>query len=427
MSSHPESGRVASLRLLLEQFLSERLTGKLEKLSPDDPKRTDLQAQFIPSTWLEDAARRVVQIQAVTHSLKPIHPDAKGSSLYREPSQLSASKSVGTHSLGSSFSADVVGNAAALDVYKFLKLSHEGRSLLELAVQGNADLASALSEDPTQAQQWMTAFASLAEARGPVSSHTNAKQLYWLVGNDAHDDSAYHLLAPLYPTSLVHRVYQQLQDDRFGEEAKAARAARKAGTHHARPVREYPQLAIQQLGGTKPQNISQLNSERRGDNCLLASIPPIWKSDDVRPLLRIDSLFKVYGRRRAVAQQARALRQFLQSDPPQNEPTRRQVREWVQSLIDELVQFQAELLTLAPGWSQADDCLLSAAQRAWLDPEGQVPATVDQDDATDAVAADFARWVNAQLSAPLPVGDPEFLFWRKLAREQFAAYEREAA
>ena len=427
MPTYPDLGRVASLQLLIEQFLSERLNGKLEKLAPDDPKRTELQAQFIPSTWLDDAARRVVQIQAVTHSLKPIHPDAKGSSLYREPATLHPSAAVGTHSLGKAFAADVVGNAAALDVYKFLKLSHDGHSLLELAVQGDADLAAALTDNTVLAQQWMAAFASLAEARGTASSHTNAKQLYWLVGNDAHDDGAFHLLAPLYPTSLVHRVYQQIQDDRFSEDVKAARASRKAGTYHSRPVREYPQLAIQKLGGTKPQNISQLNSERRGENCLLASVPPIWKSEDVRPLLRVSSLFKVYGRRRAVAQQVRALRLFLQGNPPQNEATRRKVREWVQSLIDELVLFQAELFTLAPGWSQADECQLSAAQRAWLDPQGQALGAMDQDDAADTVAADFARWVNAQLRDPLPVGDPEFLFWRKLAREQFAAYERETA
>jgi len=424
--SIPNPLRIAAIRADINGFLEERLKGKLEKLSTDDPKRAELQGQFISNTWLADAARRVVQIQAVTHSLKPIHPDAKGSSLYREPDQLPASKAVGTHSLGSSFSVDVVGNAAALDVYKFLKLSYEGRSLFELAVDGDTDFAAALDDNAATAQEWMAAFAGLAKARTPISSHTNAKQLYWLVGNDAHDDGAYHLLAPLYPTALVHRVYLQLQEDRFGEDAKEARAARKAGTHHARPVREYPQLAIQKLGGTKPQNISQLNSERRGDNYLLASVPPVWKSEEVRPLLRVSSLFKVYGRRRAVAQQARGLRLFLQGRPPTNESTRREVRDWVQGLIDELVQFQAELLTLAPGWSQTEECLLSADQRAWLDPQWQEPATVDQDDAADAVAADFARWMNAQLHDPLPVGDPEFLFWRKLARSQFAAYEREA-
>lgn len=421
----PNPLRIAAIRTVIEKFLEERLNGKLEKLSPDDPKRTELKAQFISSAWLEDAARRVVQIQVVTHSLKPIHPDAKGSSVYREPGTLHGNAAVGTHSLGKAFAPDVVGNAAALDVYKFLKTTHEGHSLLELAIQGDADLAAALNENALLARQWMSAFASLADARGTASSHANAKQLYWLVGNDAHDDGAYHLLAPLYPTSLVHRVYLQLQDDRFGEDAKAARAARKAGTHHTRPVREYPQLAIQKLGGTKPQNISQLNSERRGDNCLLASVPPIWKSDDVRPLLRVGSLFKVYGRRRAVVQQARALRLFLQGNPPQNALTRRQVRDWVQSLLDELVLFQAGLLTLAPGWSQVEDCLLSAAQCAWLDPDGQAFGAIDKDDVTGTVAADFARWVNGQLSDPLPVGDAEFMFWLKLAREQFAVFERE--
>lgn len=426
MATYQED-RAASLRMLIEQFLSERLRGKLEKLSADDPTRNELCAQFIPATWLEDAARRVGQIQAVTHSLKPIHPDAKGSSLYREPCQIPTSKSVGTHCLGINFIADVVGNAAALDVYKFLKLCHEGRSFLELAVQGDSDFAAALSDDAELARQWVAAFSSLVRARDHLSSHTKAKQLYWLVGNDAHVPSSFHLLAPLYPSSLVHRIYQQLQEDRFSDEAKASRAARKTGTFHKRPVREYTFLVIQKLGGTKPQNISQLNSERRGDNFLLASVPPIWKSQAVRPLLGVNSLFLVYGRRRTVAQLARALRQFLIDNPPQNVSTRSKVRDWVQSLIDELVQFQATLLTLKRGWSQADDCLLPVAQRAWLDPDGQGLAATNEEDASAAVAADFARWVNEQLRDPLPIGDAEYLFWRKLALEQFAAYEREAA
>ena len=426
MSSSLQS-RAASLRLLIEQFLSERLNGKLEKLADDDTKRTELQAQFIPSTWLADAARRVDQIQAVTHSLKPIHPDAKGSSLYREPQQLPESQFVGSHCLGADFDADVVGNAAALDVYKFLKLSHEGHSFWDLAVKADPDFAAALSDNPALSSQWMAAFAGLAQARDRVSSHSLAKQLYWQVGQDAHDDASYHLLAPLFPTSLVHRVYQQLQDDRFSEEAKAAREARRNGTHHERPVREYPQMAIQKLGGTKPQNISQLNSERRGDNCLLASVPPIWKSAAVRPLLNVKSLFKVYGRRPEVKEEVAALLEFLKKNPPANMDTRQRVRKGVQRLVDEMLVFQAELLTLEPGWSQAEDCNLSAAQRIWLDPDGQQPESTAQEDVADKVAADFARWFNDQLNDSLLVGDDEFLEWRKRAKEQFAAHEREAA
>ncbi len=325
---------------------------------------------------------------------------------------------------------DTTGNGAYVkkiyELARLLSAKFENRSFLNWLIDNDMEVAVALGCIGENASSTRAILIAIGDDRcATPASHSMAKQLYWLVGNDAHDDRAFHLLAPLYPTLLVHRFYQQLQDERFGEGAKPARDARKAGTYHAHPVREYPQLAIQKLGGTKPQNISQLNSERRGDNCLLASIPPIWKSEDVRPLLRVSSLFKVYGRRRAVAQQARALRLFLKGNPPQGEPTRRQVREWAQSLIDELVQFQAELLTLAPGWSQADDCLLSADQRAWLDPDGQAHAAFDPDDTTDTVAADFARWVNTQLHDPLPVGDPEFIFWRKLARAQFATYKRE--
>ncbi len=423
MSTQPNE-RQAELRSLISDFLTERLNGKLEKLAEDDPKRAELQAQFIPATWLEDAARRVGQIQAVTHSLKPIHPDAKGSSLFREPSALPPLAEVGSHSLGARFDADVVGNAAALDVYKFLKLSHQGRSLLDLAIAADSDFAAALSADPTLAQAWLAAFAGLAAPRGKASSHTQAKQIYWPIGDNPHDDAGYHLLAPLYPTSLVHRVYLALQDDRFSDDAKAAREARKAGELHKRPVREYPNLAIQSLGGTKPQNISQLNSERRGDNCLLASLPPVWKSVDIKPLYGVDSLFKRYGGRKEVRTLAAHLRRFLEGDPASNFKTRQHRDELVDALIDELMQFSAELGTLDAGWSASAECDLPPAQRAWLDPDGCDPAV---DDAADRVANDFANWLNGQLRDPLPVGDPEFLHWRKLAREQFKQEEREAA
>ncbi len=423
MSTHL-AGRQAELRSLVTGFLSERLNAKLEKLAEDDPKRAELQAQFQPAVWLEDAARRVGQIQAVTHSLKPIHPDAKGSSLYREPAGLASLADLGSHTLGAQFDADVVGNAAALDVYKFLKLEHNGRSLLDLATVADPDLSAALSDDVAQAKAWLTAFAGLSEARGRLSTHTLAKQIFWPIGNDPHDDAGYHLLAPLYPTSLVHRVYQTLQEDRFSDAAKAARDARKAGVWHERPVREYPHLAIQQLGGTKPQNISQLNSERRGNNLLLASVPPVWRSAAVSPVLGTDSLFKAFRRRPEVRRLLVLLDRYLKGAPASNLETRRQRDEWVGSLLDELMLFTAEQQTLPPGWTTDVRCDLPPTHRAWLDTEG---VEEPQPELIDELAGDFAKWLNHELRDPLPMGDPEYLHWRKLARDLFKAMEREGA
>lgn len=422
--------RVTELRALIADFLKKRLDDKLEKLDPDDPKRAELQQQFIPATWLEDAARRVSQIQAVTHSLKPIHPDAKGSSLYRLPQSQEKLTTVGSHCLGRDFASDVVGNAAALDVYKFLKLELQGRSLLALALENDVDLAAVLSDDPAQAQVWISAFAGLTEPRGRVTSHTLAKQLYWLTGDDAHDDANFHLLAPLYASSLVHRVYQAVQDDRFGEEATAARKAKNEGKYSERPVREYPQLAIQKLGGTKPQNISQLNSERRGDNLLFASLPPTWRSVDLKPLINTESMFPRYSRRPQVKQLLKVLLAFLKADSTRNVETRAQRAEMVDGLIDEFLQFSAELRALPVGWSQAPECRLTNVVKHWLDPEG-VEAALASDglpfptDTHERVCELFANWLNAQLRNPLPMGDPEYLAWRKQMHEHIKAEERE--
>ena len=423
--SPPNPIRSTAIRAVIVEFLKQRFDSKVEKLEDDDPKRTELRLQFVPETWLEDAARRVAQIQAVTHSLKPIHPDAKGSSLYCEPVQLPALQELGSHALGARFDADVVGNAAALDVYKFLKLEHEGQSLLQMAVASDADFRAALHPEATKAEAWMRAFAALAQARGKLSSHTQAKQLYWLVGTDPHSDDSYHLLAPLYPTSLVHRVYQTLQDDRFSDAAKAAREARKAGAWHERPVREYPNLAIQKLGGTKPQNISQLNSERRGDNCLLASVPPVWHAEAVKPLLNTDSLFKPFARRPEVRTLVKHLRGYLGLDPKNNLATRVHRDEIVEAGLDEFLQFSAELQTLEPGWTSDTRCDLPTLHCAWLDPDG--PDAPQVPDLIDDTAAAFGHWLNSQLREPLPMGDPEYLHWRSQAREAFKAAEREGA
>lgn len=427
---NPDPQRITALRALIADFLKKRLDDKLDKLASDDPKRFELHQQFIPATWLDDAARRVGQIQAVTHSLKPIHPDAKGTNLYCLPQELPELPVVGSHCLGENFAGDVVGNAAALDVYKFLKLEHHGRNLLALALVRDADLALVLSDDPAQAEVWMTAFAGLVEPRGRVASHTLAKQFYWLTGNDQRDNASFQVLAPLHASSFAYSIYQTIQDDRFSEEAKATRQAKRDNTFSERPVREYPQLAVQNLGGTKPQNISQLNSERRGDNFLLASLPPIWRSLDLKPLLSTDSMFKQYGRRPEVKKLVKALLTFLKTDPARNFETREYRDQLVDGLIDEFLQFSAELRSLLPGWTQAPECQLGSAQKHWLDADGVGQACAESSlplptDTSERISEQFANWLNKQLRDPLPMDDATFLYWRKLMLEQIKEEERD--
>jgi hypothetical protein len=60
---------------------------------------------------------------------------------------------IGSHNLGENTALDVVGNAAALDVYKFLRESHNGQSSLNLLLASDANVKAALSDDAEVARQ----------------------------------------------------------------------------------------------------------------------------------------------------------------------------------------------------------------------------------------------------------------------------------
>ncbi|MGD9945939.1 MAG: type I-F CRISPR-associated protein Csy1 [Burkholderiaceae bacterium] len=413
---HSQESSVARLRSVIDEFLKTRLTDKLDKLSDEDPKRSELAAQFEPRTWVADAARRVGQLQAVTHSLKAIHPDARGTSLYATPQSLLKHGLVGSHCLNEELVSDVVGNAAALDVYKFLRLTHDGKTLLQLAQEGDPNLAAALSDDDEQARAWMKAFAGLVEPRGSAASHALAKQIYWLIGDEPADDAQFHLLMPLYASSLAHRVYQTIQDDRFGDAAKAARQARRERQLCDRDDREYRDLAVQKLGGTKPQNISQLNSERGGNNYLLASLPPRWRTNELKPPLMIESVFPRFARRKPVRTLITELRRFLESDPDKTMETRDHRDELVDRIIDELYDFAAEFRALAPAWSGDPRCGLARAETLWLDPD----RTLTDADFSDEwhrmewpaeIRQRFAAWLNKEMGDKLPMGEVEHRHW----------------
>ena len=435
--SKPNPQRVAELRGLIDSFLAKRLDAKLktEKLEPDDPKRESRVNEYRRENWLPQAVKRVREIQLVTHVVKATHPDIKltqATNLYVVPSDQVELPVVGSHVLRNGYRDDVTGNSAALGAFDFLSQEYRGATLLSLMKDGDADLAQAMTSNVSLSENWMTEFARIDASRcAKPASHTLAKQLYWPTGEDVHDDASYQLLSPLYASSLAHRVFETLKEDAFfNEEAKAARKAMADKSFSERPVRRYPSLVVQQLGGTKPQNVSQLNSERRGNNSLLASLPPVWRLQDVKPLHNTSSMFFAYGSRPGVRGALKALLAFLRTDPNPNLETRNKRAAWVDVLIDEFLQYTAELHDLAPGWSQDNACQLSDAECRWLDPEGVAARDTElgrapPTDTDERICAAFANWLNTQLRGALPMGDPEFLAWRKAMAEHIKAAERE--
>ena len=118
----PISLDASALRACIHAFIDARLQDKLNKLNDDEhEQRVKLLEEHRPAVWLEGAAKRVAQIQLATHTLKPIHPDARGSNLHVRDSLPEQPGLVSSRILQEA-DDDVVGNAAALDVFKLLKI-----------------------------------------------------------------------------------------------------------------------------------------------------------------------------------------------------------------------------------------------------------------------------------------------------------------
>ena len=441
MAEAEENATYDSFKAAVHAFVGERLQAKLDdvdkleaqgkplkadksgRILSHAEKRQQLRTQYQTHVWLDSASDRVRRIQLVTHSLKPTHPDAKGTNLLVDPLQLPTLELLGSHVLGSEFIGDVVGDAAALDVHKFLKLQVGGQSLLSALLVNDAAALQALHDDPAQAKVLRDAFVSLTEPRaGGPSSHGRAKQMYWLAGNDATDDGQYELLAPLYATSLAHAVYGEIQEHRFGEANKAARTARRERKAHDGVFHDYPGLAAQKMGGTKPQNISQLNSERGGVNYLLSTLPPAWTPSAVRLPVHAESVFdRMFIARPEVRRTVRALRKFLAEADAQNKATRDTRKAYTDALLDELVAFANELQQLVqPGWSKDDERFqdLNYMQKLWLDPlraelpeEAQFASDWLYMDWPAEVGKSFGAWLNNALGEQF--GDVEAREWRK--------------
>lgn len=406
-------------------FIEQRLSDKLDKEKNED-KRSALQQAHHPATWIADAASRVSQIQLVTHALKYSHPDARGSSLCATGCDAAGDGLVGTHTIRGKETFDVVGNAAALDVYKFLSIEVEGIPLWQRAYEKDSALLGALPGNSQENQAWVEAFSTLTAADDVPASHKLAKQVYWPI-----EDADYHLLQPLFPSALVHRANAILREVR-SEETIEARKAQREQKPHSHGYRDWPNRVTQKYGGTKPQNISQLNSERRGEVWLLPSTPPRWREIDVRPPLKVESFFNRRTLPEALYPKARELGTYLAAVKGRdNIDIRLERARRVSEIIDVLIQRASSIHLASAGWSADADCDLPDTERYWLDPRRDDEAFQQQRSSTDwprDIAERFGNWLNARLRHhKLPVGDAEYREWRREFEKELQSVIREMA
>ncbi len=267
----------------IEAFFRERkeawLKQKIKKsmdLATVQRLHEEADEKFSPEHWLPDAARRAGQMAMATHPCTFSHPSSRKNKNGNVTPIICEAPSTpdGLLRCGNVKNAqtDALGNAAALDVYKFLDLVLEDGKRVIDHIRDESPLAKKLlniaTENYEKLRDGFLAMIGVSENETVTSS--KIKQVYFPI-----ERREYHLLSILTNSGIVFALKERIDNLRYSEEAKAAREARKEGKCIEPPhYKELFDLTVVGYGGTKPQNISVLNNRYGGKAYLLSSLPP---------------------------------------------------------------------------------------------------------------------------------------------------------
>lgn len=373
----------------ISSFLNDRkaawLKAKLKPtLSPEEQAELQQEAseKFALANWLPDAARRAPQLTMVSHPGKFSHPSAKTSPVIAD----SPRANDGYLRTGNvDYELDVFGNAAAMDVYKFLSLTMaDGKTVLAHLETDSPEITALFTLPTASYDELKQGFISIKQLDGASKTDHLVKQVYFPVDDD------YHLLSLLTPSGLLTQVKTRIDRMRFSDETKQAKESRRKKEHHATGYDDILNLTVTAFGGTQPQNVSVLNSQNAGRAYLLASLPPSFNQRQIR--LPSHDFFRNSLRTRAFKDAFLPLDKLIRADV-NNLAVRQGIQNCLKFIIDQVLQRAFSIRAYGVGWSETKHYQsLPLAQRIWLD-DAHLEQREQQDDWLDDVAADFARWL----------------------------------
>ena len=276
-------------------FLAERKTEWLRKKLSGLTNQTDIDALrqygevlFSLAQWLPLAAVRAGQISLSTHPCTFTHPSARQNSMgiagnNRVTAVIAQAKQENDGFLRSGniqTEPDALGNAAALDIYRFLMLK----------MQDNRTLLTHIDEESSLAKSLLIygdyhvlrkGFLWVITGRKQAVTSSKIKQVYFPVFDNIAGDN-YHLLSVLTPSGLLFELRRRIEFILWSAGNKIEKDKYKSNKLNTESFRTIYGITVIRFGGSKPQNISVLNNDNAGKACLLLSVPPGFKCQEIQ-------------------------------------------------------------------------------------------------------------------------------------------------
>jgi len=372
-----------------EAWLKKNLKASMTEVEIRE-KQYECDELFALKNWLPNAAKRAGQISLSTHPCTFSHPSARKNKNGYASSVLAQAKAASDGFLRTGnlqTEPDALGNAAALDVYKFLTLIMEDQKTLLAHLEEETELAKTLLNTPAgDVHSLRNGFLEMIATKDEPVTSSKIKQVYFPILDESIEND-YHLLSVLNHSGHMFELRQRLDYLRFSEATKEAREQRRNGRFSATSYQEIYNLTTIGFGGTKPQNVSVLNNKNAGKAHLLLSTPPELSPRKVR--LPSRNFFTDTFYPRQLQETFQAFSRLLKTD--YNNVRLREGRDFrVQEYVDFIVQkmWQVRLAFTESSHTRPEGLL--GHQKIWLFPEHEEERE-QNDDWLKLLIADMTR------------------------------------
>lgn len=378
-------------------------------------KQQECEQNFLLDNWLPDAAKRAGQISVASHPCTFSHPSARKNKNGYVSSIIAKNKPRIDGFLRSgnvSVEPDALGNAAALDVYKFLSLEMSDQRSLLVHIEQESELARQLLDIPScEYQALRDGFLKMVDSDQASVSSSKIKQVYFPIA-----DGEYHLLSLLTHSGHLFELRKRLDALRFGDAVKEARECKKTNHFHPAGYQEIFGLTTIGFGGTKPQNISVLNNQNAGKAHLLASIPPELTPRDIR--LPKTDFFKESFNAWQAKEVLESLHRLFLTD--YNNINLRDGRDYrIQQYVDLVIEKMWQVRLFLEAYSGELSSVLPLEQKIWLYPEF-AEQRHQEDEWLDKIIRHIARGLinhysrSKVITSPITLADQELLAIEKV-------------
>lgn len=412
-------------RLLIAKNKKEKELAELRTKAPSTEIRD----------WLEkntnNSMFRAGRITKATHLLKYSHTSSVADGIYL--TEKSKDKLLTTSSLKKEIIPDLAhSNGALISVSRFLYLNFRGERIIDLVINGDYSFLKNFYESKDQLTTWKEQFSDIAKEAEEIKTTDKAKQLYFPLDNltkySSLKDIPYHLIIPLFSSSLAEEIDQLIRYLRYSEENKDIKKCQKpnkkgSSKYHTAQSMIVPNVGIQNYGGEYPRNVSMLNANRQGKSYLFSTQPPSWESQ-LKPPIYKKSLFDNFTNYQ-INEDVNYLRDFLlrfkHLDLSYKDPKRyAHLVRWVESIVDEVFYYANSIQKLPPSWSADKNIKLDIEQQYFLDPyrnDDEFQARRMATDWQPVICNEFASWLNHKLAGKEKKFTPKVehtRLWKKL-------------